>query len=133
MLSSPNNDTFSEREAKGNRLIYKIVTEYLLEGYFVQANYGHSEGVDVTVIYRKDGKVHAVCECKNYQKFTKYGKAEYVHSETFHKEVDKLNEFDKLPDVEKWYIVSYAEILSYEQKETLNQHNIRLRIIGYEP
>jgi hypothetical protein len=124
--------SFSELEAKGDRLVFKIVSEYLKLGYFVIANYGHSEGIDVLVICSKDGTVKAVCECKNYAKCTKEGRPEYVSPERFHEELDKLNQFDALPHVEKRYIVSYEQILTYEQREVLKQNNIKLRVIGYE-
>ena len=53
-------------------------------------------------------------------------------SETFKRDVDKLNEFDVLPNVEKWFVVSYECILNYEQKEVLKLNNIKVREIGYE-
>jgi hypothetical protein len=125
--------SFTEREAKGDRLIFKIVSEYLQKGYFVDAHYGHASGVDLQVVCSQDGHVFAVCECKNYAKFDRNGKAEFVASEKFNEEVDGLNRWGVLPNVEKWYIVSYESILNYEQKMVLKQNNIKLREIGYEP
>jgi hypothetical protein len=122
----------TQLQRKGDMLVEMIVYEYLKLGYFAIANYGHSEGVDVSVFSKNDGKIVAVCECKNYAKVTAGGKAEYVASETFKRDVDKLNAFDVLPNVEKWFIVSYGCILSYEQKEVLKLCNIKVREIGYE-
>jgi hypothetical protein len=125
--------SFSEREQKHDSLVRLILCEYIKQGYFAIANYGHSEGADITVVSATDGRITAVCECKNYAKFTRYGKAEFVANETFNQDVDKLNQFDTLPNVEKWFIVSYSQILTYEQKEKLRLNNIRLREMGYEP
>jgi len=125
--------SFTERERKGDRLIFKIVQEFLLKGFFVLTNYGHSEGVDLLVICRQDGKIVAVCECKNYAKFDRNGKAEFVATDKFHEEIDKLNSFDILPNIEKWYIVSYEQILTFEQRRVLEDNHIKLRAIGYEP
>jgi hypothetical protein len=115
----------------GDRLVKMIVTEYSSIGCSVFPNYGHSEGADILNI-NPDGKVFAVCECKNYAKITKEGKAEYVASEKFRKDIDNLNKYDCLPNIEKWYIVSYDCILTFEQKEVLKLNNIKLREIGYQ-
>lgn len=125
--------SYTELEEKGDRLVYMIVSEQERKGFFCIPNYGHSKGVDILVISIKNGRIKAVYECKNYAKYSRYGKAEYVKSEKFFEEVDRLNQFDVLKEkVEKWYVVSYAEILTPEQKEILRLNNIRLRIIGYE-
>ena len=125
--------SFSEREEKHDRLVHLIVCEYFRLGYFAIANYGHSEGADIIVISEADGRITAVCECKNYAKFTRYGKAEFIANESFDDGVDKLNQFDVLPNVEKWFIVSYSQIISYEQRKKLQLNNIKLREIGHEP
>ena len=69
----------SQLQLKGDRLVKMIVCEYLKLGFFIIANYGHSEGTDVLAVCMNDGKIHAVCECKNYAKITSGGKAEFVN------------------------------------------------------
>lgn len=111
---------------KGDRLIFQIAIEYSSNGYFVIPNYGHSLGVDLMVIANPSGTIKAVIECKNY------ARKNYVCEATFKKDIDSLNIFSRLPNIEKIMVVSYSEILSDEQKEKLRQSNIKLRVMGYE-
>ena len=117
---------------KGDLLIVKVLEKYANKGYFCMANYGHNEGIDVLVFDTKTGRLSKVIECKNYAIATKKGKREYVDDVTFDKDVDRLNDCDILPDVEKEFVVSYESILSRTQKDYLKAHNIKVTELGYQ-
>jgi hypothetical protein len=117
----------AELEAKGDRLIWKIVLEWTKKGYFCTKNYGHSEGVDIIVIAAKEAKVHAVVECKNY------AETSHINDNKLQQDIDNLDYFDELPDVEKWLVISYKACLTSQQIKWLEEHRIKVREIGYEP
>jgi len=121
-----------ERIEKGNRLIDLIATKFQLKGYFVLPSFGKSKGVDVLVIYKKTGKVYAVAECKNLARTNRYGRPQYILPKDFKRDLDHLNLFDILPDIKKFYYISYEDVLSFEQKEVLKANRIKLEEIGYE-
>jgi hypothetical protein len=115
----------------GDDLVSKIEKEYALKGFFVSVSFGHNDGTDIEVHSIETGRLVKVIECKNYHQLDKRGKREYIAKETFLKDVERLNSYDVLPNVEKEFIVSYLSILSPEQKEVLRLHCIKIREIGY--
>ena len=117
----------SELEAKGDRLITKVVLEYTHKGFFVIPNYGHSDGIDITVIATKEGKIVAVLECKNY------AETSHITDDKLQRDIDGLDFYDILPNVEKWLVISYKRCLASLQIKWLEEHHIKIREIGYEP
>jgi hypothetical protein len=116
----------TELEAKGDRLINKIVLEYTRKGFYCIPNHGHSEGVDIIVIATKEGKVVAVVECKNY------AETSHIADDKLKRDIDNSDSYDELPNVEKWLVISYKRCLTLLQIKLLEEHRIRIREIGYE-
>lgn len=114
-------------EEKGDRLVFMISLEWTRKGYLPLINFGHSAGADIVVIAMKDGTIKAVVECKNY------AVTSYVADDRFQQDLANLDYFDVLPNVEKWFVISYASCLSASQREILGKHHVQLREMGYEP
>jgi len=117
---------------KGNRMIIHVAQQYFYN-YFYILRLGRNSGTDIIVVTKEDGKIYAVAECKNFSQFTRENKPQYISSKDFKRDMDNLNLFDKLPNVKKYYFISYESIINTEQRELLKFNNIELKVIGYEP
>jgi hypothetical protein len=116
----------SPNVAKGNRMIIDVMQKYF-HGYFCILRLGRNSGTDIIVVTKQDGKIYAVVECKNI------ASKNYICSRDFMRDFENLNLYDQLPEVKKYYFVSYESILSPEQKELLKANHIELKALGYEP
>jgi response regulator of citrate/malate metabolism len=104
----------------------KLEKEYQKKGYFVLVNANFNAGVDLIIVNPSTGQIHKVIESTNYSR-----KNYYIKDEKFNRYVKQLNKFDRLPNVEKEFVVSYKTNLNQEQIDILTHNNIKRRVEGH--